>query len=250
MNLKQAKKILDKINTLYSNMSIDDHVSPIEKDLMMDYIRQFYDSFLDDTSTPSVSKKATKKTTRVSPPPVVEEPVVPVVEEIPAPVVRKKPVVIEIPDSLKEYTQQTPPPPPKAKVATPAPPKVEPAPPVVEPTPVVAAPKVVTPQETKAHDPLFEMPEAKELSDRLASAPIKDLTKAMGLNEKILTINELFGGDHRSFDDTIKYLNTLNSFDDAKAYLSDNVAERFGWGDKSKKKKAQIFIKLIKRRYK
>ena len=83
----------------------------------------------------------------------------------------------------------------------------------------------------------------------MGELPIKDLTKAMGLNEKIFTINELFGGDGKAFDTALKTLNTFNSFEQAKAYLSENFAGQYKWNSRSKKKKAINLIKLVKRRY-
>jgi hypothetical protein len=71
----------------------------------------------------------------------------------------------------------------------------------------------------------------------------------MGLNEKIFTINELFGGDGKAFDTALKTLNTFNSFDQAKAYLSENIAGQYDWNERGRKKKAINLIKLIRRRY-
>lgn len=228
MNLQQAKIILEKINTLYKNISLDaENISAIERDLMLNYVRQLYESLL--------SEQQVKAPVYTPPPVATPEPIVEKVE-VPAAPVRKKPRIVEVPDSIKEYAK---PPAPEVKKAAPA--KAE----VVTPAPApkkTAAPK-------KSHAVLFEHEEAKELSDKLSAMPIKDLTTAMGLNEKILTINELFGGDHRAFDEAIRDLNTLKTFDAAKDYLSENLAEKYNWSDRSRKKKAQIFIKLIRRRY-
>jgi len=90
---------------------------------------------------------------------------------------------------------------------------------------------------------------AKELSEKLSTLPISDLTKAMGLNEKIFTIKELFGDDQDLFNETMNQLNGLSSFEEAKSTLV-KIADRFEWTDKKKKKKAKNFIKLISRRYK
>ncbi|RMF20426.1 MAG: hypothetical protein D6765_16895, partial [Bacteroidetes bacterium] len=96
---------------------------------------------------------------------------------------------------------------------------------------------------------LFEIPPAKELSEKLSMAPIRDLRKAMGLNEKIFTINELFGGDKELYENAILMLNELDNFEQAKAYLLENMVLKFGWTTKDKKKKARNFINLVRRRY-
>ena len=71
----------------------------------------------------------------------------------------------------------------------------------------------------------------------------------MGINERIFTMNELFGGDQAAFDDTIKALNGFSNFAQAKNYLAANVASKFKWDAKAKKKKAKTFVKLVRRRY-
>jgi hypothetical protein len=80
--------------------------------------------------------------------------------------------------------------------------------------------------------------------------PIADLTKAMGINEKIFTVRELFKKDQDKFNDTIQHLNTLASFDEAKTYLMHGVAKDLGWDEPDMHKKAFNFIKLVQRRYK
>ena len=87
-----------------------------------------------------------------------------------------------------------------------------------------------------------------ELSDRLSRTPIDDLTRCMGINEKIFTMNELFGGDSSLFNNTMSDLNKLDSLDQAKDYLVEKVALEQGWADPGKIKKADKFIKLISRK--
>ena len=71
----------------------------------------------------------------------------------------------------------------------------------------------------------------------------------MGINDKILTINELFGGDQGLFNTVVSELNGFNSFDKAQEYLIAGVAKKQGWYEDNKKEKATAFIKLIRRRY-
>ncbi len=87
------------------------------------------------------------------------------------------------------------------------------------------------------------------MSEKLGELPIQDIKKAMGLNERIFTVNELFGGEQTTFDTTLSELNSLRSFDEAKDYLIRNVAARFDWASKSRRGKAKEFIKLVKRRF-
>ena len=97
---------------------------------------------------------------------------------------------------------------------------------------------------------LFDLHESSELSDKLASAPISDLTKAMGINEKIFTVNELFGGKQDEMNNMLCALNGLDNFEEAKSVLMNSVAQKYNWTEGSKLKKAKNFIKLVKRRFK
>lgn len=229
MNIKQANIILEKVNRLYKSMTLDpSNIDEFEQELMLSYIRQLHEAF----STNEKTKKKKRQKTEL--PPVVSFP---------------KPEKKSAPKVVKSTPKANPAPNPKeAKIENPAPPaesKPKPA-----PSPKPAAPKVVGASASNDDfSELFDHKEAKELSEKLSDLPVKDLTKAMGLNEKIFTINELFGGDNKAFDTALKTLNTFNSFDQAKAYLSDNFAGKHNWDSKTNKKKAITFIKLVRRRY-
>ena len=250
MDLKKAKILIDKINALHQSMDADvGHISSIEKDLMLSYVRQLYEVYLVDT--PSDAKASPKveiikstpkpKPIKKSTPVIKKQPEVSVdVEEQAAPTpppppkpARKAPRVVELSDELKELARQAPPRP----APTPTMPKTTPPPP---PKPIVMDEEM---------EELFEFGNSKELSDKLSNLPIADLKKAMGLNEKIFTINELFGGDQGAFDMAIAHLNGAGNFENAKNYLIGEVAGKFGWTKRPNKKKAKNFIKLVRRRY-
>lgn len=96
---------------------------------------------------------------------------------------------------------------------------------------------------------LFHFKKAEDLSEKLDSAPIDNIQKALGLNERILTQNELFKGDKNAFDSAIKRLNSMNNFDEARSYLSEEIIPEYNWTHEDRIKKAQDFIKLVKRKY-
>ncbi len=232
MNLQQAKITLEKINRLYQSMTLDSSIDEHEQQLMLNYIRQFYKAFsgegleneeVEVIKTPRVIRKTIEAT------PVVQEIPVPEFTPEPEPEPIPEPVPVREKQPVKQYT--TPP--------------VSPT-----PTPTYQADKQLesVPVESDDYEELFEIPAAKELSDRLSSTPIRDLTKAISINEKILTCNELFKKDKTRFDDALKTLNGFSSFTEARPYLA-TLANEYGWDKKSRKKKAQIFIKLVRRRY-
>ncbi len=221
MDFQKAGILLEKIHALFKNMSADsDSVSEIEKDLMRAYLRQFYECFLPHGESPAeaaapvelppaITRKPVKKIE-----PVVEEP-----EE-------------EEEEEVEEEEVFTPPPPPPPK-------KKE------------KEKKIETPEQEEEEEleNLFEHHQARELSEKLSELPIQDLGKAMGLNEKIFTINELFNGDQEAFKQTIQALNSLPSFEEAKNFLVREVAVRYNGAHQDKKNKAKNFIKIVRRRY-
>ncbi|MCB0663322.1 MAG: hypothetical protein KDC24_11325 [Saprospiraceae bacterium] len=249
MNLEKAKVLLEKVNGLMKSMEMaPDQVASIEKDLMKNYLRQLYEVFQENQAI-SQAPVATKKVERLDPGPsaskVEEKTVVFEIEEerVSEPI-RSNPAPIEpTPEPEPEPVKEEPrPEPPAVKVEEP----VQPAP-KEEPAPIVEKPR------TTYIDPeleeIFQIQTAKELSEKLSQLPIPDLTKAFGLNEKIFTINELFGGNAELFTNIIKSLNKMDDFQEAKSYLIDNVAQQEDWSAPAKRKKAIEFIKIVKRRY-
>jgi hypothetical protein len=247
MNLPQAKIQLEKIISLYKSLSADEkNISAIERDLMLNYIRQLYETFLE---IPANATASTQPKTVAPPPPPAPKP--------------------EPPKPVYEAPKAPPPPPPVYEQPKPAPVEApKPAPVYEAPKPVYEQPKPVYEQPVAPPPPprqeapkptnygnsevesLFEEIAGKELSDRLSNAPVADLTKAFGLNDRLLTQNELFGGNKSAFDETIKDLNNTGSFDTAKGYLID-LATRFNWtANDDRKKQAKSFIKLVRRRFK
>jgi len=246
MDLQKAKKLLDKINSLYSGMEndADGSIATIEKDLMRSYVRQFYEVFLDNNA-PSVAPKKVKRKVEVikaTPKPTPPSP---------APK-RPKPRVIELSEEVQEFIAETPPPPtpaPIPRVVTPSPPPPKPTPVYVPPPPAPAPVPKVNLSDNEEVLELFEEKKATDIAAKLSSMPVSDLTKAMGLNERILTVNELFGGDANEFKKVMTDLNKLRTFDEAKQYLAANVVEKYGWTKRNKKSKAKVLIKTIRRRY-
>lgn len=239
MNLQQGKIILEKINRLYQSMTLDSKIDPFEQELMLSYIEKFYQAFSNDGSGIPDTK-----------PTPIKEPVI-----IKKPIEVSKPVPKVIQEEQPQAAAPPSPPPAPAKVVVKTPPAT---PPVVTPAPMappVEELEVELPPVTATHkvddefEVLFDQNEGKELSDKLSSLPIKDLTKAMGLNERILTTNELFGKDTEAFNAAMKDLNNLRDFEEAKMLLA-SFAEKYNWTGKGKKKKARIFIKLVQRKFK
>lgn len=99
------------------------------------------------------------------------------------------------------------------------------------------------------YNELFLFKKVEDLSEKLESTPITNIQKSMGLNERILTQNELFGGEKSSFDTAVQKLNGLDDFEQVKTYLCEELIPKYDWMDETRIKKAQWFIKLVKRKY-
>ncbi len=93
----------------------------------------------------------------------------------------------------------------------------------------------------------IEIKEVKEVKDHLVMEPIKDLRSAIGINDKFQFIQELFGGDEKSFEVGIKTINAFKIFPEAQFYIKRELREKNNWDEESNVVKQ--FNQLIKRRF-
>ena len=124
-------------------------------------------------------------------------------------------------------------------------------------------------------DPLFEIPtlshqqgvkeinelaehQAESLNDRLRQEktevvevlkhePIKDLRKAIGINDRFVFINDLFRGDEAMYERSIKTINGFHIFPEAEYWIARELIVKLGWDKDSEIVKH--FIHLVKRRF-
>lgn len=214
MNFEKSKVLLKKINALHQAADEVMGVSALEKDLMLQYVRDFYEAIKEK------NKKSKKTAGKAAPISKVSISATPPVEQ----------------ERIFE-------PAPKAVVAV----NSSPTQPVKAPVePIVPANQSSISEELSL---LFLESEKEDHGSRYTPGSINDIGKSMGINDKILTINELFKGDQGLFNKTIEHLNGLSSFNEAKEYLASGVAEELKWSEASNKGKAIRFIKLMRRRY-
>jgi hypothetical protein len=90
--------------------------------------------------------------------------------------------------------------------------------------------------------------EAKtELIEVLKETPVKDLRKAIGINDRFLFINDLFRGDESMYERSIKTINGFNIFPEAEYWINRELKVKLGWNIDDP---AVIhFDQLIKRRF-
>ena len=86
-----------------------------------------------------------------------------------------------------------------------------------------------------------------ELSNKLAEGPIKDLKKAIGINDRFLYINELFRGDEVMYERSIKTINSFSIWPEAEYWIRRELKTKLGWIDSD----ATViqFDQLIKKRF-
>lgn len=251
MNIKKVEKSSRKINQLLENIKEEGNVSSIEKDLLLSYIRDMYEKVLDleEGGSYKTQKSSTREKAFDIPKPEKKETPAPTPTPVPAyiaDVVRRE-VVDSAPEPVRQAIVQEVEQIEKVVIE-------EYKAPVYE-TPAYAAPEPVVEEVVSVPSApaellnLFSTNAISELSDRLSMSPISDLTKSMGINEKIFTIQELFGGDSSLFSKTMQELDKLSSLEQARDYLVTNVALDQDWASEPKIKKAANLVKLISRRY-
>lgn len=87
--------------------------------------------------------------------------------------------------------------------------------------------------------------DSESLVEKLEKAPIKDLVKAINLNQKFQFIKELFDGDNERYLAEIESFNNMDSWGSAKNVLG-SLNDELSWEEGEAKDE---FTELIQRRY-
>jgi hypothetical protein len=86
-----------------------------------------------------------------------------------------------------------------------------------------------------------------DLGETLTEAPIRDLKKAIGINDRFLYINELFRGDENMYERSIKTINSFSILPEAEYWIQRELKVKIGWNQDSETVKQ--FDQLVKRRF-
>jgi len=233
MDIQNFNKKLNKISALADNGNADGHFSSLERDLLLSYIRELYEIVFDGKSTITKS---------VSTPPITvkkEEsfPIETQVHSVEKHIEEMVPVIV--PTEIKR----------EPEVILPKIIKEELLSPVPELETLTFSNHSLKNQNPDALTEMFAEDKITDLSGKLASSQVKDLTKSMGINERIFTQQELFGNNQQVFNETLQRLNLCQNFGEAKQYLEDHIIYKYDWTNENKVKKAVTFIKYIKRKF-
>jgi len=259
MDLQKVKQQLDKLNSYYNYLEANkDSISRLDKDTFLATIRGLYDACFDEAAAPKKVKSTkqtsttTKTTVRKKKPKVVFTSSNNNQEEEDT----EKEETVEADHTTKKVAQKTEEDSPSKKQEV----KQEEANDNTENKKQEQAPNSKNKDKqnetvdattfNEEFEELFVFKAATDLSQKLSASPLKDLNKALGLNEKFLYINELFGGDVSKFQHSIKILNKGDDFEDARKHMENELIAANEWlKNKERKQIAKDFVKLVHRRY-
>jgi len=240
MNLEKTSLVLKKINRLYELIQSLGEASHTEKDLLKAYVLDLYeavalsdeDEILEDFKIEEMKEKMNKLKKQENK----------LKKELEKKMEKAESMSDNYPEDNEELEDESSEE-KEGKTEKESPAKPE------EPEEEESAEEELAESLSEEMIQLFDIKDSTELSDRLANAPIADLTKAMGINEKIFTVNELFDGNKEEMDNILRALNNLTDFEEAKSVLARSVAPKYKWLEKQRLKKARNFIRLVRRRY-
>ena len=225
MDKEKARVLIHKINALYKNIDANTPgVSPLERDLMLSYLRQFYETIALSQSQPKATQSEVQPITEV--PPLKEEQLIKEVQ------------------SLKEEKRETGLLGRERGVGNFEPEKKTPEPVVHE-----MIPQPVEPASDSELAHLFIWQEPSNLAERLASQAISNLSfSTFSMNERLLYTNDLFEKNNAEMEEAVKMLNNFTHFDQAKVFLL-NIGRQHDWHKEDRKEAAKSFINTVRRRF-
>jgi hypothetical protein len=86
-----------------------------------------------------------------------------------------------------------------------------------------------------------------ELAASLKETPIRELKKAIGVNDRYVFINELFRGDEPMYERSIKTINNFRILPEAEYWMERELKIKLGWDDS--REITKHFYQLVKRRF-
>lgn len=86
-----------------------------------------------------------------------------------------------------------------------------------------------------------------ELSAALNEAPVRDLKKAIGVNDRYIFISQLFRGDEVMYERSIKTINGFRILPEAEYWMERELKVKLGWDEN--REATRHFYQLVKRRF-
>ena len=80
-----------------------------------------------------------------------------------------------------------------------------------------------------------------------AGPKVETLREAISINQRFSFINELFNGENMDYHAAIQHLDSLPTPEQARAYVSDDLSQRYDWN--RKEEHVNKLLKLIERKF-
>jgi len=89
--------------------------------------------------------------------------------------------------------------------------------------------------------------EVADLKSALNDTPVRDLKKAIGVNDRYVFINQLFRGDEVMYERSIKTINGFRILPEAEYWMERELKVKLGWDEN--RETTRHFYQLVKRRF-
>jgi hypothetical protein len=107
--------------------------------------------------------------------------------------------------------------------------------------------ETIAAQQESLNDKLKATASKKEVAHNIKEGPVKDLRKAIGINDQYLFINELFRNDQIMYERSIKTINSFNIYGEAEFWIKRELKLKLAWNEDSEA--VHLFDQLVKRRF-
>jgi hypothetical protein len=89
--------------------------------------------------------------------------------------------------------------------------------------------------------------EIVEVGHLLNDSPVRDLRRAIGINDKFVFITELFRGDEVMYERSIKTINGFRIFAEAEYWIERELKVKLGWDET--RESTRHFYQIVRRRF-
>ncbi|HVS95396.1 MAG TPA: hypothetical protein VHE54_02890 [Puia sp.] len=89
--------------------------------------------------------------------------------------------------------------------------------------------------------------EVSDLKSALNDSPVRDLRKAIGVNDRYVFINQLFRGDEVMYERSLKTINGFRILPEAEYWMERELKVKLGWDENNQT--TRHFYQLVKRRF-
>ncbi|HEV2353779.1 MAG TPA: hypothetical protein VGR89_06020 [Puia sp.] len=90
-------------------------------------------------------------------------------------------------------------------------------------------------------------PDIVDLRSALNDTPVRDLKKAIGVNDRYVFVNQLFRGDEAMYERSIKTINGFRILPEAEYWMERELKVKLGWDEN--RDVTRHFYQLVKRRF-